>query len=524
MLNQTSGNRHACIYARVSTAEQEKEGFSIPAQLKMLRGYAKKKGFTVLREFRDNETATAVGRPGFNEMLAFIGKTNSCNTILVEKTDRLTRNMRDYLKIDLENSGIEIHFVREGKVLSSDASPTAHFMQDIEIAQAAYLSRNISFEAKKGMRAKAEAGFYPSVAPLGYLNTQRTDGKKVIIPDAVKAPLVKLMFEMYATGTVSIKDLSAEMFSKGLRTKHGSKLSTSAIFKMLKNPIYRGKFIWNGKEYSGNHESLVSSSLWFRVQDIREGKSNVKHRRDRDFAFGGLLQCGICGCAITAERKLEKYTYYHCTGFRSTHPVKSVREEKLDKQFSRLLDNLRVAPDIADYFLGALRDDTRDQAQTLEMIRERLRSQRSRLEKRSGVLYDDRLDGRITVSVYDEKAAEIRRELELIEEELSSVDETANLDPLSTAEKIIETLQEAPELYLRGDALQKRTLLQNLLSKCSLTHGTIQPEFPYLIGIVHDTNIAWRASGAVSTDNTALHSFWHPVANSNLVILCGKPG
>lgn len=65
----------AVIYARVSSREQEKEGYSVPAQLKTLREYAETKGFQVVQEFTDNETAKQAGRTNFGEMLKFLKKT-----------------------------------------------------------------------------------------------------------------------------------------------------------------------------------------------------------------------------------------------------------------------------------------------------------------------------------------------------------------------------------------------------------------------------------------------------------------
>src|SRR5918992_3540850 len=90
------------IYARVSSKEQEKEGFSIPAQLKLLRGYAADHRLTVIEEFVDVETAKRTGRPGFTAMVEFFKKYAKAKTLenircilLVEKTDRLYRNLKD---------------------------------------------------------------------------------------------------------------------------------------------------------------------------------------------------------------------------------------------------------------------------------------------------------------------------------------------------------------------------------------------------------------------------------------------
>src|ERR1700739_16093 len=108
----------AVLYARVSSKDQEKEGFSIPAQLKLLRGYAAERGLAVLREFDDVETAKRAGRTGFAEMLSFFKKSPTCRILLVEKTDRLYRNLKDWVTLDELN--LEIHFVKENVVLSPD--------------------------------------------------------------------------------------------------------------------------------------------------------------------------------------------------------------------------------------------------------------------------------------------------------------------------------------------------------------------------------------------------------------------
>ena len=83
----------AVHYARESSRDQEKEGFSIPAQQKLLRTYAEDKGFQIEEEFTDVETAKRAGRTNFGKMLAWLKKHKTCKVVLVEKTDRLYRNL-----------------------------------------------------------------------------------------------------------------------------------------------------------------------------------------------------------------------------------------------------------------------------------------------------------------------------------------------------------------------------------------------------------------------------------------------
>jgi site-specific DNA recombinase len=92
--------KQAVIYARVSSKEQEKEGFSIPAQLKLLKEYSAANGFAVAQEYIDIETAKQTGRAAFGEMVAYLRAHPSVRVMLVEKTDRLYRNLKDWVTVD----------------------------------------------------------------------------------------------------------------------------------------------------------------------------------------------------------------------------------------------------------------------------------------------------------------------------------------------------------------------------------------------------------------------------------------
>jgi site-specific DNA recombinase len=111
-----SARKAAVVYARVSSKEQEKEGFSIPAQLKLLKEYAAAQGFVVAQEYVDVETAKQTGRVAFGEMVTYLKTHPTVRVMLVEKTDRLYRNLKDWVTIDELDT--EIHLPKEGVVLS----------------------------------------------------------------------------------------------------------------------------------------------------------------------------------------------------------------------------------------------------------------------------------------------------------------------------------------------------------------------------------------------------------------------
>jgi DNA invertase Pin-like site-specific DNA recombinase len=236
----STGRKQAVIYARVSSKEQEKEGFSIPAQLKLLKDYAAANGFMVVEEYVDVETAKQTGRAAFGEMVAYLKAHPSVRVILVEKTDRLYRNLKDWVTIDeLE---VEIHFPKEGVVLSRESRSSEKFMHGIKVLMAKNYIDNLSEETRKGMKEKAEQGFWPSVAPLGYRNVTQADGKKIIEPDETAAPLIQKLFEWYARGDISLKEVTKKARAAGLAfRKSGARIPRSSIAAILHNRIYTGR-------------------------------------------------------------------------------------------------------------------------------------------------------------------------------------------------------------------------------------------------------------------------------------------
>src|SRR5690348_9448440 len=131
-------------------------------------------------------------------MVAYLKGHASVRVLLVEKTDRLYRNLKDWVTVD--DLEVEIHFVKEGVVLSRKSRSSEKFMHGIKVLMAKNYIDNLSEEARKGMQEKAEQGIWPTVAPLGYHNVVGADGKKIIEPDQESAPIISRLFEWYAIG------------------------------------------------------------------------------------------------------------------------------------------------------------------------------------------------------------------------------------------------------------------------------------------------------------------------------------
>jgi len=248
------------MYARVSSKEQE-QGYSIPAQQELLRAYAAKMGMIIQQEFSDAETAKTSGRPGFTAMVNFFKQHRGCGVLLVEKTDRLYRNFKDYLTID--DLDVEIHLVKENVILTKDARSSEKFMHGIKVLMAKNYIDNLQEEVKKGLRTKATLGLYPSFAPLGYVNALGSDGKRIIVPDPVLGPVITNLFTWFASGEYSLKGLAKKAYEDGFRfRKSRNKIPVTTLHKILRKRIYVGEFDYGGTRYRGVHEPLVTEAVW----------------------------------------------------------------------------------------------------------------------------------------------------------------------------------------------------------------------------------------------------------------------
>src|SRR3989441_867939 len=249
--------KKAVIYARVSSKDQEREGYSIPAQLKLLRDYAARNEIQIVREFIDVETAKIPGRKRFCEMVRFFEQNGNSRCLIVEKTDRLYRNFRDC--VTLEDLEVEIHLAKEGQIIEKNARSQAKLVHGIQIVIARNYIDNLREEVRKGMREKAEQGIYPSRPPLGYRNNKL---EHTIEIDPQNVAIAKRIFELYATGKYSLASLR-----KAIQAEFGKKLQKGYLHKLLRNPFYGGFFVWDNKKYGGNHSLFIRPRGFQRTQD-----------------------------------------------------------------------------------------------------------------------------------------------------------------------------------------------------------------------------------------------------------------
>jgi len=389
------------ILCRVSSKEQEDTGYSLPAQEKLLTGYAENKNFNVVKIYSISESASgAKQRKVFEELLKYL-KSKKVSNLLCEKVDRLTRNMKDAVKINDwvdTNEENKIHFVKQNLIIHKNAKSDEKFRWDIEIVLAKKYISNLSEEVKKGQKEKIAQGWLPTKPCLGY-KTIGEKGHKEHIIDIGKKHYPLKMFKLYSTGNYSINKIVDILFDDGLRSDKGKKVPKSTIHKLLDNPFYIGKIVWNGKIYPGKHAPLISEEMFNKCQNIMHRKEAPKYSK-HNFIFKQLFRCDECGGVITWETHKNKW-YGHCNKYKPCSQTDWYKDKDIEKQLLRLVKNITPKSKILiDWVIKALKESHKDEIEyhnnTVADINRKITITKSRLDK----IYEDHLDSLITREKY----------------------------------------------------------------------------------------------------------------------------
>jgi hypothetical protein len=226
------------------------------------------------------------------------------------------------------------------------------FMLQIMFGQSKYYYDALSDNVKRGNKTKIDKGCRPNRAPPGYLSDP---GTKTIVKDPIHFPVIRAMSDLMLTGSYTAKQIAVIARNEcGFRTPKkkrigGAPLALSSIYQILSNAFYAGIIVCGGQTYPGKHEPVLTVDEIERVRVLLKRPGRARPQRHA-FAFTGMIRCGSCGLAVTAEHKYKQsgrhYVYYHCTkrrlGPRCAEP--SIEARSLEGQIEQFVRSLVIVP------------------------------------------------------------------------------------------------------------------------------------------------------------------------------------
>lgn len=477
--------QHECVLlARVSSREQEVEGYSLPAQVRLLKDYCLRKDLVILKIFQISESASGKKqRELFNEVMEYIAK-NKVKVLVCEKVDRLTRNFKDAVMIDdwLEtDEHHEVHLVKDSLVLHKYSRSQEKLNWGLRVLFAKNQIDNLREEVDKGMREKLEQGWLPGKPLTGY-KTVGDSGHKIHIPDPQMGPLMRETFELYDSGGYSLKLLVSTMAEKGLRTHFNRPLVKSQMHRLLSNPFYIGKMTWKGRMYDGKHEPLISVELFERVQQRMKRKTTPKYSKHNPL-FKGLLHCAECTGTITWENQKEHW-YGHCNHFRKCSQKAYVRQEIVEQQLIDQFEELvSPSPAVIAWVKDTLRAKYTADMEARTALKKQLEDRFKQLGRRMELMYEDRLDSRISGHQYDKMHEVASKEQHLIEKKLEGF-EADYLSVLERGINILDLSQRASDIYQSKTDNDRRALLRDIFSNLRIKGKSLEVEYSPLVAAI----------------------------------------
>ena len=419
------------IYVRKSTDVEDKQILSVEAQIVELKKYAQDNRLFIVDTVVEKQSAKKPGRKKFNNTMRRV-EGGEANGILSWHPDRLARNSVD---------GGHIIYLLDEMLLVSLKFPTfwfentsqGKFMLSMAFTQSKYYVDSLSENTKRGLRQKVRNGDYPGLAPIGYINDVRT---KSVVVDKRRAPLVVKVFELYVKGDKRLEDVAIFLASKGVRTSGNKLIPKEQIKYMLQNPFYYGHFRYMGEIHSGNHKPIIEKRLYDRVQAVLTRRGYVRKAKNEPQVLCGLLRCGSCNMAITAEHKIKRqkngnvheYVYYRCSrknkAVRCTDPP--VRDYELIVQLSDILQSYALPANWAAELEAMIVADEKQAERTSGAFIADAQNKIGNLQDKLRRLLDSYLDQDINQNVYRAKQAELMSEKKSLEEQVGKLTLAAN--------------------------------------------------------------------------------------------------
>ena len=316
-------------YARVSS-ESDEQLNSLGNQIKYYEDFIRRNAAWEFVPGYIDEGLSGIStkrRENFNRMVDDASH-DKFDLVITKEISRFARNTLDSIRYtrELLSDGVGVFFQNDNiNTLDEDSELRLSIMSSIAQDELRKLSSRVKFGHQQAIKSSVVLG---NSRIFGY----RKDNKRLVI-DEDQAPMVRELFELYATDEYSMKQLETLFWNKGYRNLNGKKIAHSTMSNMIANPKYKGYYVGNKvkvvdmftkkqkflppeewvmfKDETGEIvPAIVSEELWDAANAIlRRRSEDVKHRQgicNHANLLTGKLYCAHCGAAYYRRESRDK--------------------------------------------------------------------------------------------------------------------------------------------------------------------------------------------------------------------------
>jgi len=319
---------------------------------------------------------------------------------------------------------------------------------------------------RDALMQKFREGWQPTPPPIGYCSVGGDRERKTCEPDVYEAPIIKELFEMYATGNYSIIGLQDWLSDQNIVSRHGTGLGHSVICNILNNHFYYGLIRWHGQSKIGKHVPIISKDLFDTCQYVLlKHRDFLLRKRVHDFLLRGFITCKECGQRYTAEwhkdeKRLKsrggKIAYYHCPKRgRNNCPAPYVEMLNLEKQVAEQFKKMQFSQKFIDLVIVKAKEKLELNRKSILSKKQSIVNLKTSLETRRNKLEDALLDGAIDRHTYRRKHDEIELKMQNVDSQLKDIEDGCRID-MNLIEEILAFTRNIYQTYISAPTFLKR--------------------------------------------------------------------
>lgn len=423
-------------------------------------------------------------RERFNEMIED-GKLGLFDLVITKEVSRFARNTLDSIRFtrELLSNGVAVYFQSDNiNTLDEDSELRLTIMSSMAQDESRKISNRVRFGHHQAIKNGTVLG---TNNMFGYT---KKDGKLII--DEEQAEFIRELFEMYATGKFSMKQMEKHFYQKGIRNSKGNKLSHSTMGNIIRNPKYKGYFVGNKvvitdlftkkqkflpeeewvmyKDETGETvPAIVSEELWERANEVLYMRSQdvitAQHKTIHQNLLTGKLICAHCGKPYYRKDAIgkngEKMSKWVCSG-----KIKN----GADSCPSHAIYESEIKPIIEDIFKSGQQNIEELSACVLKLVSELLDSNDNKNElvalnkelitqqKMKTKLLKFNTEGNMSDSEFFRMTAECDEEIAKLQAQIDAIADTAKTEQDMKKELAnIKSILKVAEKHIDGEEIDK---------------------------------------------------------------------